>query len=121
MSSGAAKSTAQILREARALISDPERWTQRAFARPAQGKRETSPLSDDAKCWCAMGAIERAADGSPLMSADRAMCVLDDVVWELHPRAASRIAYLNDGGSRAMCHPRVLAAFDRAIELAEAE
>lgn len=38
------------------LLDSPEKWTQRALARDADG-REVDPTSADAVCWCMEGAF----------------------------------------------------------------
>ena len=38
------------------LLSDPTKWTQGENARNARGEA-TSPISEDAVCWCVLGAV----------------------------------------------------------------
>lgn len=45
-----------VLREARALLADPDRWTQHVFARDAHGE-PTDPEGRHACCWCLRGAV----------------------------------------------------------------
>jgi hypothetical protein len=52
--------TRQILEQARALLTDPDRWTQRSAARTATGM-VCDTKSRQAVCWCAVGAIDRYA------------------------------------------------------------
>lgn len=47
-----------ILRDARALITDPTNWTVGVDARSKTG-RSVAPSSKRAVCWCAQGAVER--------------------------------------------------------------
>jgi hypothetical protein len=99
---------ADILRAARALIDAPEKWTQDAYRRDAEGNK-CKPAA--AVCWCAEGAILAASDDSVLMmNRWRA----EDLLTAAAPGA---IAIFNDAPGRT--HAEVLAAFDRAIELAE--
>lgn len=46
-----------VLKMARRLISDPNRWTKGELARDDAGK-PVPPTSGSAYCWCAQGAIE---------------------------------------------------------------
>lgn len=39
-------------------IKDPEHWTQHAFARDKED-RQVSPRSENAVCWCVMGAVRK--------------------------------------------------------------
>lgn len=60
---------ADVLERAAALIEQPGKWTQGAFARAANGN-PIGPLSPNATCWCAYGAIGRATgDGWPAVEA----------------------------------------------------
>lgn len=102
------KSVAQILREARELISDPKRWTQGKNARDVNDQF-ADPIGPAAVCWCAEGAIRR---------------VVAEDWYRLHSLLATLNAEVNDAIHRfndSHTHTEVLAAFDRAIELAEAE
>lgn len=107
----------QILRKARELISDPERWTKGAFARNAQGA-SVSYRHDAATCFCSVGAVERAAfkdgvdDNQPISVALRAL-------YRGKLYAIPSIAAFNDRDDTT--HGDVLAMFDRAIALAEDE
>ena len=100
---------ADKLREARALIG--RGWTQGVFARDAGG-RCVSPMSPDACCFCMMGAVERIASGT--YSGDTLISCLEDA---LGVHDAIGITSFNDDFKRTQ--PQVLAAFDKAIELAE--
>jgi hypothetical protein len=86
-------STAEVLRRARKVIEDPERWTQGAYSRDG-GKR------------CAAGAIY--CQDAPVD--DRAVAY--SVLWAV---VGSRVEGFNDSHS----HTEVLAAFDKAIAEAE--
>ncbi len=52
--------TVDVLVEARRLIAQPNGWTQKASARDADNEW-VGATSKDAVCFCAMGAITRAA------------------------------------------------------------
>lgn len=89
----------EILTAARALIAEPERWTQGAYARDAAGV----PVDDSAEtaiCWCASGALFKF---SSLPGADRARSAVASIVGP--------IPDFNDHHT----HAEVLAAFDKAI------
>jgi len=96
----------EVLTSARALISDPARWTQGHAARDTSGSF-TGATRDDATCWCTIGACVRVADGG-----------FSEHVCELLTRAAgtSQIGSFNDTHT----HAEVLAMFDQAITLAKA-
>ena len=49
----------KILERARELISDPRHWTQRLYAKTARGY-PCNPGSQEAACWCLLGALYRA-------------------------------------------------------------
>ena len=102
--------TAELLYEARAVIDTEDKWTQGALARNAGGQELVSVLSPGAVCYCAGGAIavafgERYPDGS-------------SPVWlALEAVISGVIPTWNDKPERT--HAEVLAAFDKAIEVAE--
>jgi hypothetical protein len=91
------------LREARALIE--RGWCQRAYGRDADG---CSVYEDNpsAICWCASGAINAKADYA-------ARRVFGEAI------GTDCIPGWNDAPERTQAE--VLAAFDKAIELAEAQ
>lgn len=122
---GSLSETADILRRARKRIEDPERWTQRYVARTKQRGKGVSADSPEATCWCATGAVMVEADAGALGSM-RITALLDRAAEEMGFKENANAdefpaARLNDRGSRAHAHPRVLVMYDRAIELAEAE
>jgi hypothetical protein len=97
---------ADKLREARALIE--RGWTQGANARDEMGDRLFVD-TDEAVCFCMMGAIIAAVPPDQLLAAEH-----------LLKRAVNDegVEYWNDAPERTQSE--VLAAFDKAIELAEA-
>ena len=99
--------TADILRDARALIDSPEKWTKHYEARDADGN-ETWYGDDRAVCWCAFGALFKAGWYQPSLS---------DAVEALETVVGRIIDEWNDAPERT--NAEVLAAFDRAIDLAE--
>lgn len=106
-----------ILRKARKLIEKPEQWTQKAFARTADG----APCDEHATVavsFCVVGALRRAI-GQQHQYGEQ---------WDKYIAArefvhaavmVGQFSEWNDKPSRT--HPEVLAAFDKAIALAEAE
>lgn len=50
---------AKIIRDARALITNPGNWTTLRYARTKQG-HGTDPTFPDAVCFCMLGAIRKA-------------------------------------------------------------
>jgi hypothetical protein len=122
----AALTKVDILRQARELLSDEERWTRGSYARDAEGK-VCGWNEPEATCFCAEGAIFRVSGGGS-GPAFRAGTAALELLEEAIP-GRSGIPKFNDGGKmkrgarprRAPArHKRVLAAFDRALELAEA-
>lgn len=100
----------EILIAARAKIEAPERWTKGEFARTEDGKACRSS-SDAASCYCMEGAVL----SQPYLwrKKARACAILRLAVVTLdYPTTPS----WNDAPDRT--HAEVLAAFDRAIELA---
>ena len=103
------KSTVEVLREARELISDPSHWTQGALARGIDGK--ASDVMYPLGCvvsWCASGACLRVGG---LVEGYRALELLRRAIGS---RGA---ATYNDSHT----HAEVLAMFTKAIALAEGE
>lgn len=95
----------QNLEAALAIIEDPAKWTQRAFARHANGN-PIGPLEKNACSWCALGALT-------LVTAND--CSLHDEVKLLDDEAVRAgkgcVLMLNDQGS----HAEVVEMFKRAI------
>lgn len=103
---------AEILRKARALIDAPEKWTRGALARDAD-RIPQWPADESATCFCSLGAIVKASgreagqEHAPDTASRRAM----------ERAIGQNIETWND--DPATTHADVLAAFDRAIALAE--
>ena len=95
----------EILKQARELISVPERWTKGAFAYDAQDNDLGRGNATGAVCWCALGAIEHVVDGPCRGHAED---MLEDQMGE-------PVDLYNDRHT----HAEVIAAFDRAIAAAE--
>lgn len=102
-----------ILRAARGILSDESRWTKGFFARLPDG-RTCFPFNRRAACFCAFGALQRAAGYAD-----------PDVL--LPSLAVEASALLNAPGGLAVfnddpktTHADVLALFDAAIARAGA-
>jgi hypothetical protein len=110
----------EILTAARALIADRDSWCQGALAQDNLGI-EVRPESEEAVCWCAIGAFERICfrerDSSPSY----------ELAWASKDLFGESIPDLNDNGHdwiadslsedewRDECHKAVLAVYDKAI------
>ena len=101
----------EILIAARAKIEAPERWTKGAFARSARG-RKVRLDGGKARCWCMLGALQEV-EMSPIRFR-QAWALLVPAISV--PDSISEVVLWNDAPERT--HAEVLAAFDRAIELA---
>jgi hypothetical protein len=97
--------TLKSLRAARALLTDPAKWTRGAFARDGAGC-SVPPSSDHAVAWCAEGALLRAASYNP-------------ETFGLLAKAGPLRYGLPDYNDDLETHAELLAWFDRAIDLAE--
>ena len=102
----------EILKTARALISDPANWIQNSFATNKQGV--TCPShSREATCWCATGAIFKAENGKDIggIAEGALMETLGTRHYDRH------VPQYNDSHT----HAEVLQLFDVTIERLEAE
>jgi len=99
--------TDEILSSAKALISNPDRWTKGAFARDKHGQ-PTGSSSDRAVCWCARGAVRNFDEDSRVYLNGKAYAerLLDAA-------AGCEMADFNDTHD----HANVMAVFDKAIKL----
>ena len=99
----------KLLKDARNLIAKRENWTQDNFAKTADGNGVYSK-SDEAVCWCSLGALTWVS----LPDEDKQVRKLAKLL--LRKAMDSPIAIFNDSHT----HEEVLAAWDKAIELAKA-
>ncbi len=96
----------KTLRKIRSVLSDPQKWTKRAFARLPTGD-PTSWDNNNACCWCLEGAILRSCRSGGINPIP--------VYEELHSFLPFRaIANFNDDDSTT--HADVLNLLDRTIE-----
>ena len=95
------------LRSARALIAEPEHWTQHSYYRDANGN-PVPPSKQPIFSYCAVGACDR------VVSITAPISTYHDVTTALKLAAASSesLARFNDTHT----HAEVLAVFDAAIE-----
>lgn len=107
----------EVLKAARHLLSDPNRWTKRAYARAADGL-DIDATSDMAVSFCAIGAMRHVTGSDSIVDNEEygeAMVALNGaVVW---PGKLCRTARFNDHPDTT--HEDVLALYDRAIERLE--
>jgi hypothetical protein len=90
--------TVELLREARALIDTPEKWTQGAFARDGKGDR-VDELDKRACRFCASGATSRVTgiksgdhariQGHPARDGRRWFEVSSSTTWSTRTRKSS--------------------------------
>lgn len=113
------KSTIEILRSMRELLSDERRWTRFCLARAADNS-EISCMSNGATCWCLVGAMCRQTDSLLLPTAQAALEMLWDSVKARHPafhqRTGRNLSTFNDDPGTT--HADVLGVLDHAIGLA---
>lgn len=103
-------STLDVLKAARALISDPARWHQGNWACDAAGN-DVEPLYMGAVRWCAAGAINKIGQPNKDVvdqAVNTVQCAIED---------DATIFDVNDYGT----HAEVLALFDTAIQQLERE
>lgn len=106
---GAVMKPSEILIAARAKIEDPENWIQGVEARAEDGTHVV-PWSTDAVCWCAIGSIRSVVGRCAPYWLARGY---------LDKTTTGDTAEYNDATGRT--HAEILAAFDRAIALADAD
>lgn len=101
--------SSEVLRRAKARISDPTRWCCGHFARSAAGVHTTS-TDPRARSWCAIGAVlaesETVENGHLDSSAIR---------WLARVAGAETVGSLND----RVGHAGVMNLFDEAIAASE--
>jgi hypothetical protein len=102
-----------ILTEARSVLSEEARWTTDYFARDANGCPVGSS-SDDAVCFCVLGAISRAAYNRDFSTVEKneAVNFMTDVVQD--DFGFHEVADFND--NERTKHEDVLKLFDKALE-----
>lgn len=108
--------TLEILKAARKLITPRKRWTQRAFARVAQGCNSIGSQHPTATCWCTIGGMQYVAadDNAAYLSAVTALADVLPKRGDMYDDDA--IVEYNDMHS----HRSVLRLMDKAIAKLEA-
>lgn len=97
-----------ILTNAQNLIRDPKNWTQELYARD-EDDHAVEPASKQAVCYCSLGAIMRVTG----LDSDTTEHPTFDL---LEVAMGSFVTEFNDDRT----HAEVMAAFDKARELAAA-
>jgi hypothetical protein len=100
----------EVLQKAREILTPPGAWTQGQFARNADGVG-CSEYRDEAVCFCAVGALHRAA-----WRVNSAPEWYYDALRALIAVVGHSIGSWNDAEGRTQAE--VLAAFDKAIDAA---
>jgi len=103
-----AKTTLEVLKTARELISVPERWTKGAFARN-YSKEECDPEDTMAMCWCVHGAFEKISLDCDENIADSIYLARRQYMKFIKCGVIS----FNDAPERT--HSEILEVFDKAI------
>lgn len=122
------RAVTEIIKQAKALIQNEQKWIKGVSASRCKGSTGSVELpfqSKHATCFCATGAVRRAAYDicTTLQNAywwrecDKALIVLDKTLDRMNKRAWSVEIY-NDKASTT--HADIMTLFDRAIALAEA-
>ncbi len=111
----------ELLRAARAKITPPGSWTRYHTARtlPYPNGEAVPVYSSNATCWCAIGAlcVVKPDARRELTEQNRVDTVATAAYLEKYIGTYSSIANFNDNST----HDEVLAVYDGAIALAEAE
>lgn len=95
----------QVLVDARGLVSSKAKWCQRALARDEFGSAVRDPNDPDAVAWDPAGALIKASGR-------------DFAAWSAAEATLGIRAAWNDDPVRT--HEEIMAAFDRAIAIAQA-
>lgn len=104
----------EVLKAAKAKIDTPEKWTKGYYARAKDGNIRDA-TDKDACSFCSMGAIYSITDHMP----EHGVLLAERVGAYLIAAMGTTVVDFND--RRAKDHEEVMAAWDRAIALAEAE
>jgi len=100
----------RALMNARALISDPTHWCQKAYARD-KNDIPTSSLDENANSFCAMSAIIRASAPNTVTVGSRAIKLLNEEIVRNYKEYEGIIRF-NDEHA----HEEVLDVFDTALD-----
>ena len=113
-----------ILRNARAMIHNKDRWTRGALARNEQGK-SVDPDSNQACQWCAIGAVMSSIrtfsnKRTPRYLTQNKVAQISADLGTIIRESTSEVAGIEECNDR-LGHTAVLAIFDEAIRRAEIE
>ena len=105
----------EVLLRARDLISTPEAWTKRSFARGKNG-RPTAPSASISTQWCMTGAVQRSARAVTTRFDARWGVVVNEAIIALteHPAIKKSIAFFNDHSNTT--HDDVMRVFNETID-----
>ena len=103
----------EALKAAKAVIANPENWTQGWYYKYKNGT--SCKRYEDAECFCSLGALRKVNDCYDDYYLNGTL-YLDLALETLNVKAGS-VFIFNDTHS----HAEVMALFDKAIELAEKE
>lgn len=109
--------TVELLRGTRALLDEPVKWTQGAYAKPhwaAGDDADFSPLDESAVCWCLLGAMSKVLK---IDYDSQGSKKIEEAARVLGFGAVSSMAMWNDDPDRT--HPEVLDRLDNAIGMLE--
>lgn len=101
-----------LLMAAKAVIADPTRFTTDSIARDCYGAT-TSSLSDDATCWCSVGAYYKAI-GFDYLNTEIDSKAFGFLVKAVGLFGGTAVADYSD----THIHTEVMTMWDKAIELA---
>lgn len=109
-------STLKVLVSARKLLSDPAHWTRGDLAHDAAGD-SIDPRSEDAVCWCVMGAVQKFSLGAGYQG--DALSLVYSVVGGISEFYDELNAVPEFNDSPATTHTDILRVLDAAIERAQ--
>lgn len=109
------KMPSEVLRAAKALIENPENWTQNMYGRHTKtSKRHLMGFDEAATCWCSVGALQKVAGHEEVYHLESR---LGEAARLIANTVEENAVHFNDNRS----HAEVMHMFDLAIERAEKE
>lgn len=111
--------TSKILKKAKKIISNPVNWTKYRLAK-TEDFVSVEPMSEDAFCFCSIGAVEKALDGEDYSPEYvNALNCLNLVVKQKNKKNCDTVSSFNDKSSTT--HDDIMKLFDDAIDLAKGQ
>lgn len=105
----------ETLRAAKAVIENPENWTQQMYGRRAKHSgHHLMGYDPEATCWCSVGALQKVVGNEAVYHLE---CKLSDAARLIANTKVENAVHFNDHRS----HDEVMRMFDLAIERAEKE